>query len=198
MDWPDKKTRIHEENDPRGMQIPCNPKWALMSNFTDEDVSFSYKRAAELIISQYKCESWIDKPDLLYMPIMLLYRHSIEILLKEFVRLGASLGEIGSQKAEEHLDNHAIYPLWNLVKPMIQARNEHGDKNILSNAETIISDLHKSDKNGQEFRYSMTKMKKSTFEKYPSHVDLETIRRGISELHTFLSGCICQAQSGCY
>lgn len=192
MDWPDKKIRIQAVPDFNTMEIPCFPNWLKNSFYANELMSDAFKRAADIIVLHHDKDESGLRPDTLYTPIMYLYRHSIELVLKEFVIQLNDQNLIDPSKAKTALSGHNLCKLWNLIKPTILANNPKGDPKIPKNAEIILHDLHNADQNGQMFRYPTNTEGKATSETYPDFVDLKRIHAGLSGLHAFLSGCLSQ------
>lgn len=192
ISWPDKRIRIQNVANINSMEIPCFPSFIKNSSCANEVLSMAFKRAADIAVFHHDKDSPRLHPDSLYMPIMYLYRHSIELLLKEFVFQLKQLRLINQKDADSALDLHNLHKLWNLIKPTIISSNPKGNPKIVSNAELILQDLHIADNNGQLFRYATGKGGSVTSNDYPDFVDLKQIHDGISALHNFLSGCLNQ------
>lgn len=192
MDWPDKKIRIQAVPDFHAMEIPCFPNWIKFSAYANELMSDAFKQAADIVVFHHDKDEPVMHPDTLYTPIMYLYRHSIELMLKEFVFQLNAQNLIDSDKAKAALSGHNLHKLWNLVKPVIIANNPKGNPEIPKNAEIILRDLHDADPDGQTFRYATSTNGNVTSDTYPDHVDLKRIHAGVSALHAFLSGCLSQ------
>ncbi len=152
------------------------------------------KRAADIIVeglSEGKSEP--SSCDVFFFPIAYLYRHSVELLLKEAIRYGAALGLVTRDvKLERLLKSHNLYALWNKLKPAIQAVWPAGPPEELRAAERIIAQFHKIDRTGQAFRYPAVKSGTAASKSGDTLnlVDLVQLSKVAGGICNFLDGCI--------
>ena len=154
-----------------------------------------FEAAADLIVYARQCgiDEQNSHADSYFVPVMFMYRHAIELLLKITVRElidGSLIND--SNKIQKQLTLHDINNLWNICRPGIENRWPDGDKNILDNVESIISDIHKFDPNGQGLRYSRQNKGGRTCQNYPKIIRLELLKDAAKDVISFIgavSGC---------
>lgn len=153
-----------------------------------------YEDAADLIVYARQCE--IDEQhnhaDSYFVPVMFMYRHSIELLLKITVRELIKGRLINDEpEIQKQLGLHDIARLWAICKPGIENRWPDGDKNILDNVESILRDIYKFDPNGQGLRYSRQKKGGKTYQNYPKIVRLELLKDAAKDVISFIRAVSC-------
>src|SRR5262249_43699545 len=80
--------------------------------------SEGYRRGARLLV-QYVAENHLDQDFLVY-PIVFLYRHHVELVLKDVLKRAPGLtGRSLTAAAEKHLDFHDLVDLWSDVQPVL-------------------------------------------------------------------------------
>lgn len=174
---------------------PHSPTWASLhwlSSLGVDDSLFAvaYKESADKIIRELMRGEDFRHPDMFFMPIAYLYRHSLELKMKEIVRLGIKLELLkADKKLQTVLDGHSLFPLWKLVRSAVEAYWPDGSKNDLKAAERIVQELHKIDKSGQNLRYSRDRSGKSTLEKLPNSVQLTHLQDVFHAIFSLLEGC---------
>lgn len=159
-----------------------------------------FEAAADLIVYARQCgiDEQNSHADSYFVPVMFMYRHAMELLLKITVRelIAGSLIK-DEPKIQKQLGSHDINNLWNICRPGIENRWPDGDKNILDNVESIINEIHQFDPNGQGLRYSREKDSKQkkgdrTCTNYPKIIRLELLKDAAKEVIAFIgavSGC---------
>ncbi|AMV24110.1 hypothetical protein VT84_06915 [Gemmata sp. SH-PL17] len=120
----------------------------------------AFKTAAEMLIDQYLGQTFNN--DSLVFPVLTLYRHSVETVLKDLVRLGLAMGvyddddlavilgkdyKAGELSRDAVLTKHRLPPLWCYALKLITSV-EAGDKRVAVAAE-LIDQLHAVDGDGQ-------------------------------------------------
>jgi len=125
-------------------------------------VSEGYFEAAELIFAQYDVNCFPEKKFLL--PMIALYRHSVELSLK-----GVLIGLF--QTTESHPNkktvdqaierttamNHSLSAPWREIEKILKERNPGGDLAKLSKVAKDIDFLQKTDAKSMVFRYPTDK-----------------------------------------
>ena len=121
-----------------------------------------YRRGARQLI-EYVCSENRDQ-DFLVHPIIYLYRHHVELVLKRLLPLAADLaGEELSEKCSRDLDQHRIDELWNNLKPFLKKEKIRKHCGVAIAADdfagisSYIQQLSKIDPDAQAFRYSHRK-----------------------------------------
>jgi hypothetical protein len=120
-----------------------------------------YRRGAEVLI-EYVGESARDQDFLVY-PIIFLYRHHIELMLKRIIRRAPYLidGSL-SEKEKQHLDRHRLDLLWEDLKRMLPAvcKAAGWTEPAVADVEGIdnyVRQLSELDADSFSFRYSHSK-----------------------------------------
>jgi hypothetical protein len=87
---------------------------------TDSLLADAFKEAGDKIIMELERKEDPRHPDMFFMPISYLYRHSLELQMKQVIRLGIRVEAIeNSLKVKKALRHHELYRLWNYVKKII-------------------------------------------------------------------------------
>lgn len=174
---------------------PNSPTWASLhwlASLKVDDSFFAkaFKEAGDKIVRELTRDEDSQHPDMFFMPIAYLYRHSLELKMKEIVRLGIKLELLKEdKKVPDVLGGHSLHQLWNLVRKIAEAYWPDGSQNDLNAAERIIQELHNIDKSGQSLRYSKDLSGKSTLEKLPDSVQLTHLQDVFQAIFNFLDGC---------
>lgn len=155
----------------------------------------AFKQAADMIVAGLSEGRYAPFPcDVFFFPIAYLYRHAIELLLKDAIGYGTRLCVIRrSEQLDEILDSHNLYKLWNQLKPAIREVWPDSETDSTRAAERIISQFHQLDKTGQAFRYPTGKDGSppvGTGQTPLELVDLEQLAEVAVGLCSFLDGCI--------
>ncbi len=86
-------------------------------------------------------------------PILFLYRHSVELMLKALL---IDLGEL-TDSPEATSDKHPLSPLWERVRERVLAYDPRQDSPWLDRAEFLIAELDRLDRGSFSFRYPVGK-----------------------------------------
>ena len=154
--------------------------------------AWGYAHAASVLIEQfYMSESKIDKKNgLIFYPVCYLYRHALEIILKDllldlerFLHFLVLVGELNVDKtctiAKTEQKLGKTHDLNWLLNRLTLKLGYVGDERLDSSVIEAVQFLHSEDPTGQRFRYSTTKSGQSGGS--PSfastiHVDLRHIQ----------------------
>lgn len=145
-----------------------------------------FKEAADKIIEAAEHD---DKhPDLLFFPVAYLYRHSLELSLKEIVEMSVKSGAIAvpDDVLAELLGGHNLYCLWNRTREAIQAVWPEGDHVDTKAVEKVILEFHRLDKSGQAFRYPTDKSGKPHLATAPQCVSLQNLKKVMDAVDRYL------------
>jgi hypothetical protein len=134
--------------------------YAAALNFASDNwdlYAVGYKRAADLLIDQLrKNNSVLQQIDTLVYPIMFLYRHYLELRLKQLYLNYSQYFD----KSHRLPVTHKLETLWQQVKPLLlQAVKEdrgsisEDDKKAIAQIETLIMHFAVMDENSMSFRY---------------------------------------------
>ncbi len=154
-----------------------------------------YFDAAEAVAAQALEGPYKDR---LIFPICYLYRHAIEVILKELIRKADKL--IGlmsyldcdedSTSADAGLDEflestHSLQKLYDVLLSKLAIT--HPGAEIPAAAHAAIVELHNRDSNGESFRYSRAKgTGRAVFDKQ-ENFDIQRISTRLGEAFRFLS-----------
>lgn len=141
-----------------------------------------FQRAADMIVDAAQCDE--ANPDDLFFPVAYLYRHHLELMLKELVRLGRRLGSL--HECEGILGKHNLRSLWNKAKQLIKEVWPDSPDDDLRAAEQLVLEFHEHDPSGQTFRYARDKAGASHMKDGPDRVDLVNLRETVGAVSNFL------------
>jgi len=174
---------------------PMSPAWASIRwlsslNANDSIFSMAFKEAGDKIVKEI-CRDDDGMPaDIYFMPVAYLYRHSLELKLKEIIRLGCDLEFLESDdKLSSVLNAHELHPLWNYARKIIESHWSNDEKNELNAAGRIIQEFHNIDKSGQNLRYSKNRNGNYTLKDMPESVELKHLKDVFEAVFNFLDGC---------
>jgi hypothetical protein len=110
-----------------------------------------YRKAADVLVDKVEGE---PPDDVLLLPIVFLYRHFVELTLKDlFLRL-VSLCHIGVYPKQ--ITKHHLIPLWEFVKAHLHCiRAEMDDEEIVPALDKLITELSDLDPDSMHFRYAV-------------------------------------------
>jgi len=141
-----------------------------------------FQRAADMIVTAAQSDDL--NPDDLFFPVAYLYRHHLELMLKELVQLGTRVGALDDCKGI--LGWHNLHKLWNKVRHLIREVWPDSPDDDLRAAEQVVLEFHKLDPTGQAFRYSRAKNGAKHLESAPEGVDLSTLSETVGAVSNFL------------
>ena len=144
-----------------------------------------YKRAAEILIESPKN---IYETNTIIFPILALYRHYVELSLKEIIAYGQYLDGKGSIPDDEH----DLKQLWGCAKNYI--RKYYLGFEQLSRMEQLVYEVYEIDPTSQAARYPYVKhkdknkrTKAGSFSDAPPFLSLDALKAHIHELGGLLS-----------
>ena len=140
-----------------------------------------YLRAAR-ILANYACNQPYDR-DVLVFPIAFLYRHHVELALKDLVRIA---GELSSRKALA-TGHHFLGDLWTELKRILEDIGEAPSKSEVEGVDAYIGQLEKIDKISETFRYATTKKRQVHLQGVDS-IDIRSLAESMERLAGYLGG----------
>ena len=169
-----------------------NLEW-LKRSFDDSSFAQAFKEAGDIIIKQLSKKGNRPYPDMLFMPIAYLYRHSLELQLKQIIKLGTDLGVVeDNKKLRDTLSCHNLQRLWNCVKQAIdELDSESSSTEDFSSAEQIIQRFHSIDISGQALRYPKGLSENKPVANLPRFVELKHLQKVYDGLFNLLTGIEC-------
>lgn len=129
----------------------------------DADWAYSngFRRAAERL-AEHVCETGGGQDVLIY-PIVYLYRHHVELVLKAIIKSASGLldRELTEQDLKT-LGRHALRELWQTARPLLDPVCDRADNppfpvTDLDGVDSYICQIHAHDPDGQRFRYGTMK-----------------------------------------
>lgn len=184
LPWPKQGQKLFR---PATTKTPTNARaivhW-LNNGFPTGLKDTTFKEAGELLTEAVLEGGDGTDPDRFAFPIIYLYRHATELILKDIVRQSQHLGLIGRTEAKKALVGHALYPLWNLAKVAIA--DLPGSQEDVQAAEGLISELHQADPDGQSLRYETNRSGTPNVVRLPGTIDLMHLRKMFQGLWGFL------------
>lgn len=125
-----------------------NDEKVLFSNFLVGNWSFfadGYKLAADMLVDQVEGN---PPEDCLIAPILFLYRHWVELKLKELI-LSLKVFSVAEITRRNH---HHLYDLWSKVKTNLSCLRDSSNKDFIL-LDARIKELDGLDPDGYRFRY---------------------------------------------
>ncbi len=171
---------------------------AFIMHSTDA-YSEGYKRAGDILVAYSHSDDL--NPDNLFFPVAFVYRHHLELLLKELIRLGERVGAIGVKSVrpsnpcpncgqrkgkKDWRTEHNLLKLWNRAKRILKSVWPDSPRDDLEAVERVILEFNKLDRTGQAFRDASTTNGVQSLRDTPEHVDLENLAAVIDAVSTFL------------
>ncbi|WJS05503.1 hypothetical protein [Roseibium aggregatum] len=160
------------------------------------EVDHAYKagfRKAAFQLTERMCEQPVNQDSLVY-PIVYLYRHYVELMLKGIFRLAADLLEKPiSNSQEKHLGRHDLAKLWSMVRPLLDPVCEIGGENPLPAADlegidAYMDQLNTHDPRGESFRYARSRDAARTLGPDLVHINIRSFAIGMEKLADYLEG----------
>jgi hypothetical protein len=151
-----------------------------------------YRRGAQILV-QAVGETERDQDFLVY-PIVFLYRHYIELVLKEIIRRAPYLVERELTADEKkHLEGHRLDLLWNDFKPLSSAITKVAGWSDLPaddihGIDDYISQISEIDPNSYSLRYAHSKKGSPSLPKSLTHINLRHFGEMMDRLASYLWG----------
>jgi hypothetical protein len=150
-----------------------------------------YRRGAEILID-YVCQHGRDQDFLVY-PIIFLYRHHVELMLKRIIRQVPYLidGHF-TEKQREHLEKHRLDLLWEDLRGMLPALCkaagwDEADVQV-AGIDNYVRQLSQLDADSFSFRYSHSKKGKQSLPKNLKNINLRHFGDLMKRLADYLYG----------
>lgn len=149
----------------------------------------AFKVAADIVLDSHQATKRGQHRDTLVFPVLYLYRHCLELKLKDLVLLGVHTHFFNLTDVADALGEHELCPLWTKAKRLILASYPTDCEAAV--AESIINDFHQIDKDGQTLRYDRKKgtLKLRRYERLPTHVGIADLRTTMDSIFQYLDNC---------
>ena len=162
-----------------------NPHLNACLNFTHDKLNLyatGYRTAAQLLVSYVQDHGY--HIDTLVYPIVFLYRHYLELRLKELIREGRRLID----HAEPFPKKHYLDYLWRLCRQVIEKALPEESKNqeVLEIMDEYIKQFAELDDESFAFRYPMKKDESPSLPENLRHINIEQFSRAMERVANFL------------
>jgi hypothetical protein len=182
--WPKKTDKAFKSDGNRDTNVWYG--WLQKFNM-QEMIADSFKEVADMAVNGVELGPRPNTLDGFLHPIAYLYRHYIELKLKNVLRGGIRLGEI--TVSNDIMHGHSLHKLWNCFRQLVVKMQMGNDLAPLDNTERIVMQFHDMDRSGQAFRYTTDRDGKPFLEKLPENVGLMHLRDVMAKVHRLLNGC---------
>jgi hypothetical protein len=132
------------------------------------------------------CTTYQEQDTLVY-PIVYLYRHHIELVLKNTIYTASKLlnQEIGK------LDGHKLLKLWGTLRPILDAVSDTSQEfpaEHLEGIDSYIRQLEEHDPDGTRFRYAKTTKKQPSLKQNLNLINIRIFAEMLETLADYLGG----------
>ncbi|MBD2629350.1 hypothetical protein [Trichormus variabilis] len=171
--------------------LPVDTDWInnariVNGHYRSEFYILGYKQAADILVNHVLSTGY-DQDTLVY-PIVFLYRHDLELLVKNIIENGAKYLDI----EEKPKTNHYLDTLWTTAKGII---NKIWEEKIWEEGESYqeleidhyIAEFIKIDKSSQAFRYHKDKEGKEFLE-LTEIINIQHFSDCINKISIYLEG----------
>ncbi len=133
-------------------------------------ISWGYKDAADFLIEDRPREA-----DLIVYPVVFLYRHALELALKDLIlQLGLTSKPV-----------HSLESLWKRLAPALDEKFPDPNSEARAAVEARLLELHQVDRNGEAFRYAHFRDGQPTMQGL-EYIDLGHLKRAMDEVFGYL------------
>ncbi len=163
---------------------------AVLSTRISPQNAGAFKVAADIVLDSLQSAKRGPSQDKMLFPVLYLYRHCLELKLKELVLLGVRIRLFDLPKVAELLGKHELCPLWTKAKQVILDSYPKDDE--ARAAEAIINEFHRVDPDGQTLRYGRTKgsLAPRRYNGLPDQIGVVRLRRTMDSVYQYLDNCI--------
>jgi hypothetical protein len=192
--WPDNPLEF-SCNDPAadvGHPAYCCLDWMKDYFGTDGVLSACFAQAADRIIENRLSKPQSNSDDGLFMPVAYLYRHSIELNIKELIRFFISTGDLKESKNLRDLlqRSHSLSKLWSRIEQLLRGLANNEADSATDHVASFLSRLDACDPGGTSMRYSRSHNGSSSSDLYPDRVNLVMLRDSVRSVNNFLRGSL--------
>ncbi len=186
--WEEEEFELPRQGDPLFMS---GPEWIYNARLNIEPPTLSlyakgYKKAADLVVES------VREYDLDYVvyPVCYLYRHYLELQLKNIINIGRKLLKGGKGFPQDH----DIQKLWKECKSLLEEAWPGQEDDYLDPIEQCIEEFVSVDKKAESFRYPRDKQGNLSLRGVSSHINL----RNLAQVMSRIASCLDGAADGVY
>lgn len=140
-----------------------------------------YRRAADALVDLVEGE---PPDDVLLLPIVFLYRHFVELTLKDICLKLVSLCHVAFDPKQ--ITTHKLVPLWEFLKAHMNCiRDEMQDKEIVPALDKLLGELSDLDPDSMHFRYAVDKNFDNVV--LPRSLSMETLKSTMEKIYNGFS-----------
>ena len=126
---------------------------ACLNYMPDHGTAYTegYRRAADILIGHIDASG--RDQDFLVYPVLFLYRHHLELLIKQIIGLALALAE-DPDKHQYKKDDHNLNNLWPLAQKLILEVDDSYRSSDFRLIKAVVKELHNADMRATDFRYA--------------------------------------------
>ncbi|PKE28048.1 hypothetical protein CWS43_23200 [Rahnella sp. AA] len=126
---------------------------ACINGFYADHYAYSegYRQAADLLIAHI-AESHSSQDTLVY-PIVFLYRHHVELMLKKIISTALDLVDL-PERYKQKTDNHNFNTLWPMARSLVMDIDKTFPKDNYATLDAVVKAFIESDARATAFRYA--------------------------------------------
>lgn len=144
--------------------------------------TLGFRLAPDALIDKARQDE--TQPDLLFVPVAYLYRHYLELMLKDLGRLGVKRDLI--VVPDNRLTQHDLQRLWQTARETIEAYWPASPADDLNAVEQVIREFHHFDPDGQSLRYAHDIKGNANLSTIPAWIDLDSLQATMKAVANFL------------
>ncbi|MEG0211144.1 hypothetical protein [Hafnia sp.] len=126
---------------------------ACLNYMSDHGSAYTegYRRAAEILIGHIDASG--RDQDFLVYPVLFLYRHHLELIIKQVISLALKLAE-EPDKYQYKKDDHNLNTLWSLAQKLLLDVDDNYRSSEFRIVKEVVKALLKTDERATDFRYA--------------------------------------------
>lgn len=181
ISWPDKKKSLFSDRKDwwNTARLEIGSKSEGLAIYSQ-----SYKDAGDRLVEYAQTDK--TSINFLVFPILFLYRHYLELALKEIILTATQYLE----KEHDAINSHSLSQLWREAKKLISEVDLNIPNDEMVAVENQISQFHKLDKSSMTFRYPVDKQG-NVFKNLSDYINIENVREIVDGLHAWCFGVAC-------
>jgi hypothetical protein len=163
----------------------------------EDAYALGYRMAANILAEEVRRQG---REAVLFYPVVFLYRHHVELMLKNLifafsepaVRRVTESEELSKKDRDRLRKTHSLQALWDQLRPMVQALRGVVSAEEIKGINFYIQQLTEIDPNSESFRYATeleeTRAALGRAQKEGAAVDLQTFAEAMERLAGRLGG----------
>jgi hypothetical protein len=156
-----------------------------LGNYTPSAMAEAFKDAADRVVISIRAD--VRHPDAFVYPVAYLYRHYLELQLKNVIHQAANL--LGKRLGKRELFGHDLQRLWRRARSLILEVWPGGEATHLAPIDQAVQEFAELDFDGQCFRYFENRDNQRNLQNSPRILSLDNLMDRMDEAFEILSGC---------